>query len=94
MISWNNSLREKYENLCILAGIDRVQCVRPAQCEHAFSIQNCIKTKTRHKLDTKHLECIMRVSMEDLCDDLDNVLMKAIALWRNSTKFRWLFLHP
>ena len=33
----------------------------------------------------------MRVSMEDLCDDLDNVLMEAIALWRNSTKFRCLF---
>ena len=32
--------------------------------------------------------------MEDLCGDLDNVLMEAIALWRNSTKFRWLFSHP
>ena len=94
MISWNQLLRGKYENLRILADIARVQCVSTAQCERAFSIQNCIKTKTRNKLDTKHLECIMRVSMEDLCDDLDNVLMEAIALWRNSTKFRWLFSHP
>ena len=31
--------------------------------------------------------------MEDLRDNLDNVLMKAIALWRNSTRFRWLFSH-
>ena len=91
MISWNQSLRGKYENLRILA---RVQCVSTAQCERAFSIENRIKTKTRNKLDTKHLECIMRVSMEDLCDDLDNVLMEAIALWRNSTKFKWLFSHP
>ena len=36
----------------------------------------------------------MRVSMKDLRVDLDNVLMKGIALWRNSVKFRWLFSHP
>ena len=34
------------------------------------------------------------VSMEDLRGDLDNILMKAIALWRNSAKFRWLLSHP
>ena len=34
------------------------------------------------------------VSMEDLRGDLDNILMKAIALWRNFLKFRWLFSHP
>ena len=92
-ISWNQSLHGKYKNLCILADIARVQCVSTVQCDRAFSSQNCIKSKTHNKLDTKHLECIMRVSMEDLCDDLDNVLMEAIALWRNSTKFRWLLLH-
>ena len=32
--------------------------------------------------------------MEDLRGDLDNILMEAIALWRNSTKFRWLFSLP
>ena len=36
----------------------------------------------------------MCVSMEDLRGDLDNVLMEAIALWRNSAKFRWLCSHP
>ena len=36
----------------------------------------------------------MCISMEDLCGDLDNVLMEAIAWWRNSTKFRRLFSHP
>ena len=36
----------------------------------------------------------MRGSMEDLHGDFNNVLMKAIALWRNSTKFGWLFSHP
>ena len=94
MINWNQSLRGRYENLQILADIARVRCVSTAQCERAFSIQNCIKTKTLNKLDTKHLDCIMPVAMEDVRDDLDNVLMEAIALWRNSTKFRWLFSHP
>ena len=36
----------------------------------------------------------MRVAMEDVRGDLNNVLIEAIALWRNSTKFRWLFSHP
>ena len=36
----------------------------------------------------------MCVFMKDLHGDLDNVLMGAIALWRNSTKSRWLFSHP
>ena len=71
-----------------------MQCVNTAQCECAFSTRNCIKTKTRNKLDKKYLECIMCISMEDLCGDLDNVLMEAIAWWRNSTKFRRLFSHP
>ena len=64
MISWNQLLCGKYENLCILADIARVQCVSTTQCERAFSIQNCIKIKTHNKLDTKHLECIMRVSID------------------------------
>ena len=36
----------------------------------------------------------MHISMEDRRGDLNNVLMEAIALWRNSTKFEWLFSHP
>ena len=36
----------------------------------------------------------MRVSIKDLRGDLDNLLKEAIALWRNSTKSRWLFSHP
>ena len=88
MINWKQSLHGKYENLRIFADIARVQCDSTAQCERAFSVQNCIKTKTRNKLDTNHLECIMRVAMEDVRNDLDNVLMEAITLWRNSTKFR------
>ena len=65
----------------------KTESVSTAQCECAFPIQNCIKTNTCNEVDTKHLECIMSISMEDLGGDLENVIMEAIALWRNSTKF-------
>ena len=48
IISW------KIWEFLLLADIARVQCVSTAHCEHASSIQNCIKTKARNKLDTKH----------------------------------------
>jgi len=48
MISWNQSLRGKYDNIRILADIAKVQYVSTTQCERAFSIQNYIKTKTRN----------------------------------------------
>lgn len=80
MISRNQSLRGKYDDLHILAHIDKAQFVSTAQCERGFYILNRIKTKTRNKLDTKRLECIICISMEDLRGDLNNVLIEAIAL--------------
>jgi hypothetical protein len=71
-----------------------VQCVSTAQYERAFSIQNCIKSKVCSKLQTKHLESIIRVAIEGPRDDIEYILGEAQALWRNSTKFRWLFSHP
>jgi hypothetical protein len=94
MINWNASLQSKYANLRVLADIARVQCISTAQCECVFSIQNCIKSKVRNKLQTKHLESIMRVAIEGPRDDIEYILGEAQALWRNSTKFRWLFSHP
>jgi hypothetical protein len=87
-------LQSKYANLCVLANIARVQCVSTAQYERAFSIQNCIKSKVCSKLQTKHLESIIRVAIEGPRDDIEYILGEAQALWRNSTKFRWLFSHP
>lgn len=80
MINWNQSLRGKYDDLHILAHIAKVQFVSTAQCERGFYNLNCIKTKTRNRLDTKRLECIICISMEDLRGDLNNVLIEAIAL--------------
>ena len=65
MISWNQSLRGKHENLHILADIAKVQCVSTTQCERAFSIQDCIKTKTHKRLDAlllDHCCCFLYVT--------------------------------
>ena len=94
MVSWNHTLQLKYANLRVLADIARVQCVSTAQCERAFSIQNCIKTKFRNNLQTKNLESVIRVAMEGMRVDRDSILVEAIALWKNSRKFRFLFSHP
>ena len=94
MVSWNHALQLKYTNLRVLADIARVQCVSIVQCERAFSIQNCIKTKFCNKLQTKNLESIIRVAIEGMCVDREFILIEAISLWMNSRKFRWLFSHP
>ena len=43
MITWNHTLKLKYENLLVLAEIARVQCISTANCERAFLVQNYIK---------------------------------------------------
>ena len=52
MITWNHTLKAKYENFLVLAEIARVQCISTASWEKAFSVQNCIKTKQRNKMLT------------------------------------------
>ena len=94
MVSWNHTLQLKYANLRILADIARVQCVSTAQCERAFSIQNCIKTKFHNNLQSKNLESVIRLAMEGKLVNCDSILIEAIALWKNSRKFRFLFSHP
>ena len=94
MVSWNPTLQLKYSNLLAIADIARIQCVSTAQCERAFSVQNCIKTKFRNRLQTRSLESIMRIALEGPADDVDVFLVEAIALWKNSRKFRYLFSNP
>jgi hypothetical protein len=93
-ITWSPSLRLKYPNLLILAEIARCQCVSTATCERAFSVQNCIKQKHRNRMISSTLESIMRVAMEGPAIDFEPILMDAIVLWKNATKFRYLFTNP
>ena len=94
MITWNPTLQLKYENLLMLAEIARVQCISTATCERAFSIQNIIKNKFRNKLGTKNLDSLLRIALEGPTENADVVLIEAVALWKNSTKFRYLFSNP
>jgi hypothetical protein len=94
MITWNPTLQLKYENLLMLAEIARVQCISTATCERAFSIQNIIKNKFRNKLGTKNLDSLLRIALEGPTEGADVVLIEAVALWKNSTKFRYLFSNP
>jgi hypothetical protein len=95
MVSWNPTLQLQYSNLLAVADIARVQCVSTVQCEWGFSIQNCIKTKFRNRLQTKNLESVMRLALESsIWNDLDPILVEVASLWKNSTKFRYLFSNP
>jgi hypothetical protein len=94
MITWNPDLRGKYANLLILAEIARVQYISTTACERAFSAQNCIKSEFRNRLQTQHLESVLRNVLEGpkegSQDGCDSLLMEAIGLWKKSTKFRYL----
>jgi len=87
-------LQEKYANILVLAKIAKCQCVSTTTCERAFSIQNVIKTKFRNRLNTKHLESVLRVAIEGPFEDFDHILVVVIELWRNLAKWRYLYSHP
>ena len=57
-------------------------------------MQNSIKLKNRNHMTTFNLDSIMRVSMEGPEKDFDAILLDAIVLWKNSTKFMHLFTNP
>jgi hypothetical protein len=94
MITWNHTLNVKYENLLVLAEIARVQCISTASCERVFLVQNCIKTKQKNRMLTKNLESVLRVVLEGPIEDYFDIINEAIGIWKNNTKFRYLFSHP
>lgn len=56
--------------------------------------QNFIKIKVCNNLQTKNLEFVVYVAIEDMRDDHGSILVKSIVLWKNSKKLRWLYSHP
>jgi len=94
MITRNPTLQLKYENLLVLAEIARIQCISTTTCERAFFIQNMIKSKFRNKLGTKNLDSLLRSALKGPKESAKVVLIEAVALWKNSTKFRYLFSNP
>jgi len=72
----------------------RVQCVSTTTCERAFSVQNLIKTRVRNKLGSKNLEAMLRIALEGLDEEVDDIINDAIPIWKNDTKHRFLFANP
>jgi hypothetical protein len=91
--TWNHTLNVKYKNLLVLAKIARVQCISTASCEMAFSVQNCIKTKQSNRMLTKNLESVLWVTLEGPIEYYYEIINEATGIWKNNTKFRYLFSH-
>ena len=53
-----------------------------------------IKSKFRNKLGTKNLDSLLRIALEGPKEGAKGILIEAVALWKNSTKFRYLFSNP
>ena len=43
---------------------------------------------------TKNLESVLRVALEWPIEDYYEIIDEAIGIWKNNTKFRYLFSHP
>ena len=43
---------------------------------------------------TKNLENVLRVALEGPIDDCHKMINEVIGIWKNNTKFRYLFSHP
>ena len=43
---------------------------------------------------TKNLESVLRVALVGLIKDYHEIIDKAIEIWKNNTKFKYLFSHP
>jgi hypothetical protein len=88
-IGWSPFLKLKYPNLQFLAKIERCQCISTATCERTFLVQ-----KHRNCMVITTLESVMWVAMEGPAKDFDSILMDAIVLLKNATKFWYLFINP
>jgi len=53
-----------------------------------------IKSKFRNKLGTENLDRLLRIALEGPKEGAEVVLIEAMALWKNSTKFKYLFSNP
>ena len=71
-----------------------MQCVSTATCEHAFSVQNLIKTKVRNRLGSKNLHAMLRIASEGPDEEVDDIICDAIPLWKKDSKYRFLYANP
>jgi len=60
----DQTLRDMFPQLTKLSTIAILIPISTAECEHAFSSMNCIKTELRNRLRTSTLDSLMRISIE------------------------------
>jgi hypothetical protein len=89
MIIWNHALQARCPNLLILAELAHVQYDSTPTCEHAFSVQNLIKTKVRNRLGSKNLDAMLRITLEGPDEEVDD-----IPLWKKDNKYHFLYANP
>ena len=80
MITWNATLKAKYEILIVLIEIARVQCINTATCERTFSMQKYTKTKCGNRMLTKNLESDLRVVSEGSIMSCHDIVNEAIGI--------------
>lgn len=62
-LATDESLTKQYPNLSVLAKIVLVFPASSVDCERGFSTLNLIKTKTRNRLNTLHLDMLQRIKL-------------------------------
>jgi len=48
----------------------------------------------RNRLGNKNLEAMLGIALEGPNDNFDNIIQEAIPLWKNETKYRFLYANP
>ena len=94
VVTWNDTLKRKYEIMFVLAEIICVQCVSHVGCERDFLFQNCINTKHHNLMLMKNLESVLRIALKDLIEGCHDIFKKAMGLRNDHMKFKYLFFHP
>ena len=88
----HDNLQARYPNVLILAELAHVQCVCIVTCEHAFGVQNLIKTKVRNRLGSKNLEAMLQIALEGPDEGVDDIINGVVPLWKNDNKYRFCIL--
>jgi len=71
-----------------------VQCISTVTCDCTFNVPKSIKTQVRNILGSKNLEAMLQIALEDLYEEVDDIISDAIPIWKNDTKYQFLFANP
>ena len=93
VIRWNRSLQNQCPNLFVVIDLARIQCVSTFTCKRVFNVQKLIKIWVRNGLRSKNLKTILRIALERLDENFDNIIEEAIFLWKNGTKYQFLYVN-